>query len=95
VLAESGEQVREVTGTYEKTIHVRTPQGERSAFKTMEYISAATVRFQLIVMTQPSGKLVINETDLDTLFSYGGVHGYGGERGDGEGRYIATVTPVK
>jgi hypothetical protein len=95
VLAEGGEQVREVTGTYEKTIHVRTPQGERSAFKTMEYISGATVRFQLIVMTQPSGKLVINETDLDTLFSYGGVHGYGGERGDGEGRYLATVTPVK
>lgn len=98
VLAADGSQVREPAGTYEKTIHVRTPQGERSAFKTMEYVSDALLRFQLMVLTQPpskanpEGKLVVNENDLETLFSYGGVHGYGGERGDGEGRYTATIT---
>ena len=29
----------------------------------------------------------VAEDDLRYLFEYGGTHGYGGERGDGEGRY--------
>lgn len=93
--ASDGTPLREPTGTYEKTIHVRTRQGERSAFKNMEYATDAMLRFPLIVMTQPSGKLVVNENDLGLLFEYGGVHGYGGERGDGEGRYTATLTRVE
>ena len=87
-----GQQIKEPHGVYNKTIRVRTPQGERSAFKNMEYAENVLLRFQLLVLTQPSGKLVISEKDLGEIFEYGGVHGYGGERGDGEGRYSFTIT---
>jgi len=33
----------------------------------------------------------VAEDDLYYLFEYGGTHGYGGERGDGEGRYEFTI----
>ena len=36
----------------------------------------------------------VSETDLHHLFEYGGVHGYAGERGDGEGRYNYTIERV-
>ena len=41
------------------------------------------------------GKPAISKADLESIFEYGGVHGYAGERGDGEGRYFATVQEVK
>jgi len=92
VLGEGGEQVKGPTATYDKAIHVRTMQGERSALKTMEYVTGAVMRFPLLVLTQPSGKGVISEDDLATVMEYGGTHGYGGERSDGEGRYEFTLT---
>jgi hypothetical protein len=90
-----GEPIKEPSGVYSKTIRVRTPQGERSAFKNMEYVENAVLRFQLQVLTQPSGKLVISEADLGSILEYGGVHGYGGERGDGEGRYTFSITKAE
>lgn len=33
--------------------------------------------------------------DLGILMTYGGVHGYAGERGDGEGRYTFTIEEIK
>jgi hypothetical protein len=95
LLDAKGDPIQQPNGTYQKTIRVRTPQGERSAFKNMEYANDATLKYQLMVMTQPSGRTVISETDLNSIFEYGGVHGYGGERGDGEGRYVATITKVE
>ena len=32
-------------------------------------------------------KMLVDEEDIRTLFNYGGVRGYGPERGDGEGKY--------
>lgn len=89
---ETGALINSPTGTRDKAIHVRTPQGERSALKTFEFVENAMLRFPLLVLTQPSGKMVISETDIDHILNYGGVHGYGGERSDGEGRYIATIS---
>jgi len=89
-----GQPLDKPTATYDKAIHVRTQQGERSALKTMEYVEGAMLRFPLMVLTQSSGKPVISETDLGHVMEYGGTHGYGGERGDGEGRYAYTVVRV-
>jgi len=86
-----GSPITQPTGIRDKAIHVRTPQGERSAIKTFEYVENAMLRFPLLLLTQPSGKTVISKTDLKHILNYGGVHGYGGERSDGEGRYIATI----
>src|SRR5262245_7557794 len=71
----------------DRAIHVRGPRGEPlSALKRYEYIEPpSTLTFILKVL----GKS-ISPSDLDHLFTYGGTHGYGGERSDGEGRYTYT-----
>ena len=60
-----------------------------NALKTFEYIEPARLDFTLKVL----GKSV-SKKDLETLFEYGGVHGYAGERGDGEGKYLSTLEKV-
>jgi len=78
-------------GTRDKPIHVRGPRGEMlNALKRFEYIAPPSVlEFNLKVL----GKSV-SETDLHHLLSYGGTHGYAGERSDGEGRYHYTIERV-
>lgn len=102
ILNQDGKNVTEPTGVYQKPIHMRDPRTgvQRSAIKVMEFIEDAMVKVPLLVMKQPpskqhpEGNPLINSTDLGHLFQYGGVHGYGGERGDGEGRYIAEIREV-
>jgi hypothetical protein len=57
-------------------------------------VENALMRFQVKVLTTPAGKGVVSENELGALMEYGGTHGYGGERGDGEGRYAATFKRV-
>ncbi len=101
ILHKDGKPFTEPTGTYDKPIHIITRQGPRSAIKTIEFVDEAFLQFQLYVLTTPTrivegkevpGKPIINEADLETIFQYGSVHGYGPERGDGEGKYICTLT---
>jgi hypothetical protein len=74
-------------GIMEKPVHARGPRGiPINALKSFEYINEPMIRFTLLVLR---GSLV--ESDLETIFTYGGVHGYAGERGDGEGRYYHTI----
>ena len=47
--------------------------------------------FTLLVLTAKGNKPSVAEEDLHTLMEYGGVHGYAGERSDGEGRYRFTL----
>ena len=89
------EQVSAPSGQYDKPIHVKTMQGERSALKTFEFVEGAVMRFPLLVLTQPSGRGVISQDDLATVMDYGGTHGYGGERSDGEGRYEFTIVKAE
>jgi hypothetical protein len=91
----SGELCPKADGSYDKAIHVMTAMGPRTALKTLEYLEGVSIRFPLVVLTPPNGKLVVSEADLKTLFLYGGTHGYGPERGDGQGRYVATITPAQ
>jgi hypothetical protein len=88
----NGHQCTEPSGTYEKPVHAMTPRGAISALKQFEYVENALLRFSLLVLTPKSGKSVVSREDLETLMQYGGVHGYAGERSDGEGRYVATIT---
>ncbi len=77
------EQVTKADGIHEKPVRFRLPDGRQmSALKAFEYVTEPVLRFRLKVLgTNPGLK------DLTTIFEYGGVHGFGGERGDGEGRY--------
>jgi hypothetical protein len=91
VLRPNGETITQADGAYDKPIHTRGPQGVQNALKRFEFIDPPSMlEFTLKVL----GKSV-SETDLHHVFTYGGVHGYAGERGDGEGRYSYTIERVK
>jgi len=78
-----GTNVERPDGEFDKAIHVKGPRGTMNAIKRFEYIEPPSVlTFTLNVLGRS-----VSETDLHHLFTYGGVHGYAGERGDGEGRY--------
>lgn len=82
----NGGYIREVSGRRDKPVH--TWQG--NSLKTFEYIENAHLKVRLLVL---GGK--VSRRDLETIFTYGGVHGYGGERSDGEGRYTFTIDKVE
>ncbi len=90
----TGKPIDEATGRYDKAVHVQTRMGPRSAIKNIEYITDARLEFTLLVMHDKKGKPVVSTEDLGIMLMYGGVHGYAGERGDGEGRYTYTIEEV-
>lgn len=78
ILRPDGKPVTKHDGEKDQPIH--TWRG--SALKRFEWIEPARVDFTLKVLDH-----LVKEDDLHKLFQYGGVHGYGGERSNGEGRY--------
>jgi hypothetical protein len=79
---ETGKPFTKPDGIREKAIHLR---GRGNALKAFEFVHGARLEFTLKVL---SGN--VHKEDLETVFQYGGVHGYAGERGDGEGQYTYT-----
>jgi hypothetical protein len=95
VLGAGGNPLLEPSGiVYDKPIRVRTAMGERSCLKSYEYVDQAVLVWPLRVLQTLNGKNVVAEEDLVHIFNYGGTHGFGPERGDGKGRYVATVERV-
>lgn len=91
ILRPGGELVKTHDGEWDKPIHVRGPRGQTmNALKRYQWVDPARIDFMLKVL----GKSV-SQDDLGHLFNYGGVHGYGGERGDGEGKYMAEIEKVE
>lgn len=84
-----GTSVTKHDDAFDQPVHVYIPgRGQMSALKRIEYIEPPSMMtFTLKVLGRS-----ISETDLHHLFSYGGVHGYAGERGNGEGRYSYRLT---
>lgn len=88
ILRPDGSRVTEHDGEQDKAIHVRGPRGQQmNALKRYEWVEPARMDFALLVLGES-----VTASDLEHLFRYGGVHGYAGERGDGEGRYTFTLT---
>jgi hypothetical protein len=87
-----GSLVTKHDGEQDKPIHVRGPRGEQlNALKRYEWVEPARLDFCLLVLTSMGNKPSVSEEDLSTVMEYGGVHGYAGERGDGEGKYVFTI----
>jgi hypothetical protein len=75
--------ILEVDGVFDQPVHVITNLGPRNALKTIQYITRPTMEFHLRILED-------KEIDVETIkviFEYGSIHGFGGERGMGEGRY--------
>ncbi len=87
ICREDGATIQTADGAHDKPIHTRGPQGVVNALKRFEVVEPpSTMTFQLNVLGRS-----VSETDLHHIFTYGGTHGYAGERGDGEGRYDYTL----
>jgi len=84
---DTGKPKRIADGEREKPVHARGTRGEPiNALKCFEYALNARMEFTVKVLGES-----VAEKDLSILFQYGGVHGYAGERSDGEGRYSYEV----
>ena len=75
--------VEKEDGEFDQPVHVMTMQGPRNALKTIRFINAPTVIFHLRLLESKE----ITKEVIEEIFEYSKVHGYGGERGMGEGRY--------
>jgi hypothetical protein len=87
ILRPDGSRISEADGTHEKAIHVTDARGRpMNAIKLFEFVYPVRLDFTIKVLAG-----AVKPKDLDILFTYGGVHGYAGERSDGEGRYTFTL----
>lgn len=82
----NGRQIKKEDGEFEKAIHVF--QGD--ALKKVKYVEKPTLNFTLVVLRDKEVTL----SAIELIFRYGSIHGYGGERGDGEGRYDFSISFV-
>jgi len=92
VLQPEGKPVTEADGRLERFVHTTNPKtgAPINAIKCFEWIQPACIKFQLRVLGG-----CVQQEDLETLMEYGGVHGYGGERSAGEGKYLFTLKQTK
>jgi hypothetical protein len=90
IVRPEGEPVTKQDGEMDRPI--TTFRG--TALKRFEWIQPWRLDFVLQVLTV-SNKAAVGREDLEKLLLYGGVHGYGGERGNGEGKYIATIEELE
>lgn len=74
-------------GNFDQPIHVITPRGPRNSLKTIGYLEGIHINFTLKLLQDKE----ITREILEAVFQYGEIHGYGGERGMGYGRYVATI----
>ncbi|SRR6266545_804199 len=102
ILRPNGAKILAADGTKEKAIHVLDMRGRpMNALKLFEYVEPARIDFTIKILNapkrNPSGDTyapIVPLKDLETLFLYGGTHGYAGERSDGEGRYTFTIEEI-
>jgi len=90
-LTRDGNYIVKHDDSYEQPVHVWTPQGPRNALKVIQFVEHPILKFHLKFLNEKKGE--VTEDILNTIFEYGGIHGYGGERGLGEGRYEFELTP--
>lgn len=87
-LKKDGEFIKESTGVYDQPVHVFIPGvGPRNALKTIQYIEGAELEFHIRMMDDNE----LKEEQILYIFEYGSIHGYGGERSLGEGRYTFEI----
>jgi len=92
ILRADGSPVVTHDGEVDKAIH---PRPGMSALKRLEWIAeGARLDFTLFALNSAGSKPSVSLDDIQRCFMYGAVHGYGGERSAGEGRYLFTIREV-
>jgi hypothetical protein len=86
-LLKNGKSVDSEDGEYDQPVHVITQQGPRNALKTIRFLNEPSLKFHIRLMEDKE----ITKEKIEEIFEYGKIHGYGGERGMGEGRYTFQI----
>ena len=90
ITREDGSLISEADGERTVPIHAVGPRGMPiNAIKVFEYANNARMDFVLKIL---GGS--IRAKELETIFLYGGTHGYAGERSAGEGRYSFQIEQI-
>lgn len=82
-----GIPIKKSDGEFDQPVHVMTAQGPRNALKTIQYLQNPQIKFTLRLLEDKE----IKPETVEKIFEYGSIHGYGGERGMGEGRYTFQI----
>lgn len=82
--------VQAPTDYWEHPVHVMTPKGKRSALKRTDYVTGAHVELKLRVLDDK----IVTAKELTQILEYGSVHGFGAERGLGNGQYDFDLTEL-
>lgn len=92
-ILKNGKTIKLSDGNFDKAVHAKSPKGPINALKRINYVERPTLIFHLLVLGV-GDKEIITQKDLESIMLYGSIHGYAGERSDGEGRYTYKVEPV-
>jgi len=85
ILRPDGQPALQIDGSMDKTVHAQTRQGPISALKRIDFLTNVRMVFTLKLLCG------LKVSDVETIMAYGSVHGYAGERSDGEGRYTYSI----
>ncbi len=89
ILRPDGSKLIEADGKLERPVHSFVKGRPVNSLKMFEFVESAVAEFTLKILGD-----IVKEKDLETLFLYGGTHGYGGERSNGEGRYTFSIQQI-
>jgi hypothetical protein len=79
---------KEPDGTDESPIHVKTPQGPRTALRRMDYMDQPTLKFDVWVLkTATQEKRHVGEDELVQILKHAQENGLGAARSQGEGKF--------
>jgi len=82
-LTKGGNPAEIEDGQFDQPVHVITRQGPRNALKIIRFLNQPSLSFHFRLLKDKE----ITPEKIEKIFEYGTIHGYGGERGMGEGRY--------
>ncbi len=91
-LCNNGTVLKDSHGTFEQPIHAMTPKGPINALKCVHYVEGARLEFTMKVLDDGNKEVTLDK--IKKIFEYGQVHGYGGERSMGEGRYLWEILEI-
>lgn len=89
ILRPEGSQIMSSDGTMERPVHANVKGRPVNSLKLFEDVEPARIDFTIKILGD-----VVKMKDLETLFMYGGTHGYAGERSNGEGRYTFKISEM-
>jgi hypothetical protein len=93
-LTRDGVAIKVPDDYFDKAVSIKDWKGDRSVLRRVLYIMQPTMEFTLQVLNDDKGEALVHQEDIQKIMTYGGVHGYGGERGDGRGRYEFNIEPL-